>query len=71
MLELEAALHAIMRVTDPGDVRTQGARMAWEQATPARRIAREALRLPLGGRIKVDGRWVDADSVEREGEVSG
>lgn len=47
--ELEAALWAIWRMTDPGDLRTREAREAWEQMTPARRIAREALGLDLGG----------------------
>jgi hypothetical protein len=61
--ELEAALHAIMRVTDPGDVRIRLGLLAWENITPARKIAREALGLPLGGRVKVGGVWVDADSV--------
>lgn len=59
--ELEAALFAIMRVTDPGDVRTLAGRVAWETLTPARKIAREALGLPLGGQVMIDGRWVDAD----------
>lgn len=59
--ELEAALYAIMRVTDPGDVRIRSGLLAWEQITPARKIAREALGLPLGGRVKVDGKWVDSD----------
>lgn len=47
--ELEAALYAIMRVTDPGDLRSVEAREAWESVTPARKIAREALGLPLTG----------------------
>jgi len=47
--ELEAALHAIMRVTDPGDLRSREAREAWEAVTPARRIAREVLGLEIGG----------------------
>lgn len=59
--ELEAALREIMRVTDPGDIRVRSGLLAWEHITPARRIAREALGLPLGGRVKVDGRWVDYD----------
>jgi hypothetical protein len=46
---LEAALYAIMRVTDPGDLRSVEAREAWERMVPARRIAREALGLPIGG----------------------
>jgi hypothetical protein len=50
-----------MRVTDPGDVRVRSALLAWEGITPARRIAREALGLPLGGRVKVDGVWTDYD----------
>lgn len=49
VIELETALHAIMRVTDPGDLRTAFAREAAEMVLPARRIAREALGLPLGG----------------------
>ncbi len=47
VLELEAALYAIMRVTDPGDLRTREARQAWEDITPARKIAREALKIGL------------------------
>jgi hypothetical protein len=66
--ELEAALQAIMRVTDPGDVRTRLGLQAWENINPARRIAREALGLPLGGRVKVDGVWVDADTVMEESQ---
>lgn len=49
VIELETALHAIMRVTDPGDVRSRAAREAWESVTPARKIAREALGEPIGG----------------------
>lgn len=41
-----AALEQIMRVTDPGDLRSEEALAAWEDVTPARRIAREALGLP-------------------------
>jgi hypothetical protein len=61
------ALEKIMRVTDPGDLRSVEARQAWEVATPARRIAREALGLPLGGsgvRV-VTGDQLDA---ERRGQ---
>lgn len=43
------ALTEIMRVTDPGDVRSQAGREAWELVNPARRLAREALGLPIGG----------------------
>lgn len=42
-----AALEHIMRATDPGDLRSEEALTAWEDVTPARRIAREALGLPL------------------------
>lgn len=59
--ELEAALFAIMRVTDPGDIRSRTGRIHQELAVPARKIAREALGLPLGGQVMIDGRWVDAD----------
>jgi hypothetical protein len=45
--ELEAALYAIMRVTDPGDLRSPASRVDWETVHPARRIAREALGIPL------------------------
>lgn len=61
VLELEAAMHAIMRVTDPGDIRVRLGLLAWEHLTPARKIARESLGLKLGGRVKVDGKWVDYD----------
>jgi hypothetical protein len=47
--ELEAAFWAVMRVTDPGDLRSRAAREAWESVTPARKIARESLHLPIGG----------------------
>ena len=60
VIELETALHAIMRVTDPGDVRIRLGLQAWEHINPARKIAREALGIPLGGRVKVNGVWVDA-----------
>ena len=43
------ALEKIMRKTDPGDLRSVEAREAWERMLPARRIAREALGLPIGG----------------------
>jgi hypothetical protein len=66
--ELEAALHAIMRVTDPGDVRVRLGLQAWENITPARKIAREALGIPLGGRVKVDGKWVDFDDSMLNGD---
>lgn len=66
-MELEAAMHAIMRVTDPGDVRIRLGLLAWENITPARKIAREALGLPLGGRVKVDGKWVDYDDANPPG----
>ena len=59
VIELETALHAIMRVTDPGDVRVRSGLQAWENINPARRIASEALGIALGGRVKVDGAWVD------------
>jgi hypothetical protein len=49
VMQLEAALWAIMRVTDGGDLRAEASRRAWEAITPARRIAREALGLPLMG----------------------
>lgn len=59
--ELEQALREVMRVTDPGDIRVRGTLAYWESRIhPARRIAREALGLPLGGRVKVNGKWVDA-----------
>lgn len=61
VIELEAALHAILRVTDPGDVRIRLGLQAWENINPARKIAREALGIKLGGRVKIDGVWVDAD----------
>jgi hypothetical protein len=46
---LVAALREIMRVTDPGDVRSTSGRQVVEQMYPARRIAREALGLPFDG----------------------
>jgi hypothetical protein len=49
--ELEAALYAILRVTDGGDHRTEVGREAWESVTPARKIAREVLGLPLMGNM--------------------
>lgn len=49
VLQLEAALYAILRVTDPGDVRSRAGREEWERVTPARKIAREALGEPIGG----------------------
>jgi hypothetical protein len=49
IVHLESALWAIMRVTDGGDLRTEASRRVWELITPARRIAREALGLPLMG----------------------
>lgn len=66
--ELEAALYAIMRVTDPGDLRSVEARQAWETANPPRRIAREALGLPIGGTgvMVATGEQLDA---ERRGDV--
>lgn len=74
--ELEAALYAIMRVTDPGDVRTQVGRERWEASAPARRIARETLGLPLMGNPLDDApgppRVVAGDQLdaERRGECT-
>jgi hypothetical protein len=58
----EAALKDIMRVTDPGDVRARSTLAYWEtRIQPARGIARAALGLPLGGKVKVRDRWVEVD----------
>ena len=64
VIELETALREIMRVTDPGDIRVRLGLQSWENITPARKIAREALGIPLGGRVKVDGRWVDYEDIQ-------
>jgi hypothetical protein len=57
------ALDKIMRVTDPGDVRSRVGREAWELSTPGRRIAREALGLPIGGATDEE---IDAKKAKRQ-----